>query len=126
MNATAHTHTIVFGGRVLAPGDTYTPFPGERPDYVVTFVGVLTEDGVEHVHLRDDKRAFSCPLSEIADAPRIPTLARLLAQAYVDGGMPNLLVTLPFGTQIPGVQHDDNLTAIAAHDLIDYLNETGA
>lgn len=64
MQLTAHAHTIAFGDHVLAPGETFTPFPTEHPDYAVTFVGVIEE----RVHLRDDKRAFSCPLSDIADA----------------------------------------------------------
>lgn len=55
--------------------------------------------------------------------PTVPVLARLLAQAYVDGEMPNLPVTLPFGSQIPGAEHADGKTTIPARLLVDHLNE---
>jgi hypothetical protein len=45
--------------------------------------------------------------------------ARLVAEASGDE-----LVVLPFGTEVPGVQHDDGVTAIAAIDLVRYLVES--
>lgn len=44
------------------------------------------------------------------------------ARAHVADGLPYLLVVLPFGTSIPGVQHDDQVTAISAGDLVEYAD----
>lgn len=67
MPLTVPAHTIEYNGLPLTPGETFTPFPDEHPGYTVVFVGVIED----RLHLRDDKRAFSCPLSDIADA--VPT-----------------------------------------------------
>jgi hypothetical protein len=61
-----HTHEITYNGRLLAPGDTFEPFPDAHPGYTVAFVGVLEEDdGTPRVHLRDNNRAVSVPLADI-------------------------------------------------------------
>lgn len=43
------------------------------------------------------------------------------AKDLVRSGDGDVLVVLPTGTDIPGAQHDDNVTAIAAVDLVDFV-----
>lgn len=51
---------------------------------------------------------------------RIPSETIAQARTCVDSGQHYFLVVLPFGTDIPGAQHDDGVTAISAGDLIDW------
>lgn len=52
----------------------------------------------------------------------IPPEAIDTARAHVADGNPCFLVVLPPGTDIPGVQHDDGVTAVSAGDLVGYLD----
>lgn len=57
-------------------------------------------------------------LGEILCRLSVETDTLECAAVMMAGGRGDELVVLPFGTEVPGVQHDDGMTAIAAIDLI--------
>lgn len=61
-------------------------------------------------------------MTHSARTPAVPALARALAQAYVDGGLPNLPVILPPGTQVPGAEERGDDAVIPARRLVEYLD----
>jgi hypothetical protein len=64
MLLTADGTQILFKGRTLTPGDTFEPFPVNRPGYLVTFDGVING----RVYVSDRDQTISTPLAEVPDA----------------------------------------------------------
>ena len=115
-----------------------TPFPGEAT-MDVAFPGACDRHNTVHVvpaagwrpDLTQEEADRIDPDPTLIPAPNrarqaaarmgIPTRLATRAARYADDYDGGLLITIPPGTDIPGAQHDDDITAVAAVDLLYHL-----